>query len=119
ERPDDVIAVPVYGSVAHNTLKGTYKPAWIDAKVLIGVPHDMPIVGYGGTTVNVLRLFSAQSSDEFDIGIFNAGDYISAVQHKISTEAISQILYPFGMVASGADLRLAPEHFLVALPGRD
>jgi starch phosphorylase len=119
ERTDDVIAVPVYGSVAHNTLRGTYKPAWIDAKVLIGVPHDMPIVGYGGATVNVLRLFSAQSSDEFDIGIFNAGDYISAVQHKINTEAISKILYPSDAVQSGRELRLLQEYFLVACSIRD
>src|SRR5207244_3620234 len=62
ERPDDVIAVPVYGSVAHNTLKGTYKPAWIDAKVLLGVPNDMPNVGAGGDIVKRYR----ETHDYFD-----------------------------------------------------
>ena len=47
------------------------------ARVMIGVPYDMPIVGYGGRTVNTLRLFSARASDEFDMGIFNCGDYIA------------------------------------------
>ena len=94
ERPDEIVKVPVFGSVAN--------AKWVDAKIIIGVPHDMPIVGYGGQTVNVLRLFTARSSDEFDIGIFNAGDYIAAVQHKINTEAISKILYPSDLVASGA-----------------
>ena len=111
ERPDEIVEVPIYGSVS-----GT---KWIDPKVIIGVPHDMPIVGHGGKTVNVLRLFSARSSAEFDIGIFNAGDYISAVQHKINTEAISKILYPSDMVASGRELRLLQEYFLVACAVRD
>src|SRR5438876_1518214 len=105
ERLDEAVSIPVYGNIAHlHDAKGAYAPKWVDFKLLIGVPHDMPIVGYGGRTVNVLRLFSARSSDEFDIGIFNAGDYISAVQHKISSEAISKILYPSDMVASGREL---------------
>jgi starch phosphorylase len=111
ERPDEIVSVPVFGSIADTK--------WVDAKIIIGVPHDMPIVGYGGKTVNVLRLFSARSSDEFDIGIFNAGDYIAAVQHKINTEAISKILYPSDMVASGRELRLLQEYFLVACAVRD
>jgi starch phosphorylase len=119
ERRDDAVTVPVYGSIAHTTVGGVYKPSWVDYKVIIGVPHDMPIVGYGGTTVNVLRLFTAQSSDEFDIGIFNAGDYINAVQHKINTEAISKILYPSDSVDRGRELRLLQEYFLVACSVRD
>ncbi|PYQ49732.1 MAG: glycogen phosphorylase, partial [Acidobacteria bacterium] len=111
ERPDEIVSVPVYGSLSDTK--------WVDPKVIVGVPHDMPIVGYGGKTVNVLRLFSARSSAEFDIGIFNAGDYISAVQHKINTEAISKILYPSDMVASGRELRLLQEYFLVACAVRD
>ncbi|HEY8184175.1 MAG TPA: glycogen/starch/alpha-glucan family phosphorylase, partial [Thermoanaerobaculia bacterium] len=111
ERPDEIVKVPVFGALADTK--------WVDAKIMIGVPHDMPIVGYGGKTVNVLRLFSARSSDEFDIGIFNAGDYIAAVQHKINTEAISKILYPSDMVASGRELRLLQEYFLVACAVRD
>ncbi len=118
-RADEAVAVPVYGRVAHESERGEYKPAWIDYKVIIGVPHDMPVVGYGGTTVNVLRLFSARSSDEFDIGIFNAGDYISAVQHQINTEAISKILYPSDSVDRGRELRLLQEYFLVACSVRD
>jgi starch phosphorylase len=119
DRRDDAVIVPVYGTLAHRTVQGVYKPAWVDAKVIIGVPHDMPIVGYGGTTVNVLRLFTAQSSDEFDIGIFNAGDYIAAVQHKINTEAISKILYPSDVLDRGRELRLLQEYFLVACAVRD
>jgi starch phosphorylase len=120
ERGDEAVVVPVYGSIAHTADRtGAYVPAWVDYKVMIGVPHDMPIVGHGGQTVNVLRLYSARASDEFDIGIFNSGDYIRAVQQKISTEAISKILYPSDAVQSGRELRLLQEYFLVACSVRD
>ncbi len=119
DRADDAISVPVYGAIAHTTVDGVYKPSWVDYKIIVGVPHDMPIVGYGGQTVNVLRLYTARSSDEFDIGIFNSGDYIAAVQHKINTEAISKILYPSDLVDRGRELRLLQEYFLVACSVRD
>jgi starch phosphorylase len=119
DRADDAISVPVYGTIAHTTVDGVYKPSWVDYKIIVGVPHDMPIVGYGGQTVNVLRLYTARSSDEFDIGIFNSGDYIAAVQHKINTEAISKILYPSDLVDRGRELRLLQEYFLVACSVRD
>src|SRR5438270_747162 len=119
ERPDEAIVVPVYGAIAHTSIGGVYQPSWVDFKVIVGVPYDMPIAGYGGETVNVLRLFTARSSDEFDIGIFNSGDYIAAVQHKINTEAISKILYPSDSVDRGRELRLLQEYFLVACSVRD
>ncbi len=120
ERPDEAVPVPVYGSVVHHTERGgTYEPKWLDYKVIYGVPHDMPVVGFGGRTVNVLRLYSARASHEFDVGIFNAGDYIRAVHDKINTEAISKILYPSDAVASGRELRLLQEYFLVACAVRD
>ncbi|MGH7485044.1 MAG: glycogen/starch/alpha-glucan family phosphorylase, partial [bacterium] len=119
DRADEAIEVPIYGAISHTTIGGVYKPSWVDYKVIVGVPHDMPIAGYGGQTVNVLRLYTARSSDEFDIGIFNSGDYISAVQHKINTEAISKILYPSDLVDRGRELRLLQEYFLVACSVRD
>jgi len=119
DRPDEAVQIPVYGTLAHSTAGGIYAPKWIDYKLLIGVPHDMPVVGYGGGTVNVLRLFSAGASDEFDIGIFNSGDYIRAVQDKIQNESISKVLYPSDMVAAGRELRLLQEYFLVGCALRD
>ncbi|MGN6185931.1 MAG: glycogen/starch/alpha-glucan phosphorylase [Thermoanaerobaculia bacterium] len=119
ERVDEAVLIPVYGEIAHTTEGGVYSPKWVDFKWIVGVPHDMPIVGYGGRTVNVLRLFSARSSDQFDIGIFNAGDYIRAVHEKITSESISKVLYPSDVVAAGKELRLLQEYFLVACAIRD
>jgi starch phosphorylase len=119
ERLDEAVQIPVYGTLAHATSGGLYTPKWVDFKLLIGVPHDMPIVGYGGRTVNVLRLFSAAASGEFDMGIFNSGDYIRAVQDKIQSESISKVLYPSDTVAAGRELRLLQEYFLVGCAMRD
>jgi starch phosphorylase len=120
ERNDEAVLVPVYGTIAHtHDRTGAYSPSWVGYRVIVGVPHDMPVVGYGGQTVNVLRLFSARASHQFDIGIFNSGDYIRAVQQKINTEAISKILYPSDAVQSGRELRLLQEYFLVACSVRD
>jgi starch phosphorylase len=120
QRIDERVIVPVYGRISHEHDRGgAYSPRWVDYQVIVGVPHDMPIVGHGGRTVNILRLYSARASDEFDITIFNAGDYINAVQYKIQSEAISKILYPSDQVQSGRELRLLQEYFLVACATRD
>jgi starch phosphorylase len=92
---------------------------WMEWKVLLGVPHDMLIAGHGGRTVNFLRLYSARSSHDFDMGIFNDGDYFKAVQQKIASETISKVLYPSDAVVAGQELRLVQEYFLVACTLRD
>jgi len=120
ERYDERCFIPIYGRVEHSVdSNGHYQPRWVDWKLIVGVPYDMPIVGYGGKTVNVLRLFSARSYHEFDMQIFNSGDYISAVEQKIASETISKVLYPSDSVAAGKELRLTQEYFLVACALRD
>jgi len=118
-RPDHSCVIPVYGRIDHAPIEGSNELAWVDWKVLIGVPHDIPIVGYGGRTVNFLRLYSARSSHEFDMSIFNQGDYIRAVEQKIATETISKVLYPSDSVEAGKELRLLQEYFLVACALQD
>lgn len=120
ERYEERFFIPIYGRIEHTVdSNGHYQPRWVDWKLIVGVPYDMPIVGYGGKTVNVLRLFSARSYHEFDMQIFNSGDYISAVEQKIASETISKVLYPSDSVAAGKELRLTQEYFLVACALRD
>ena len=78
------------------------------------MPSDLPICGYGGRTVNFVRLYSAGASDEFDMQIFNAGDYVKAVEQKMVSETISKVLYPSDSVQAGRELRLLQEYFFVA-----
>ncbi|MBZ5636617.1 MAG: glycogen/starch/alpha-glucan phosphorylase [Acidobacteriia bacterium] len=119
-RPDEACLVPVYGRVDHSVdRKGAYNPMWMDWRILIGIPYDMPIVGYGGKTVNYLRLYSARASHDFDMKIFNDGDYLKAVGQKIASETISKVLYPSDAMVAGQELRLVQEYFLVACAIRD
>jgi glycogen phosphorylase len=120
ERPDAACIVPVYGWVEHGVDRQQhYNPMWMGWQIILGVPYDMPIVGYGGQTVNVLRLYSARSSHDFDMQIFNDGDYFKAVEQKIASETISKVLYPSDSAATGRELRLIQEYFLVSCAVRD
>lgn len=114
-RPDRALAIPLYGRVeTARDSHGNLRQSWTNQKIVLGVPSDMPVVGWGGETVNFLRLFSARASEDFDIEIFNRGDYIRAVEQKIGMENISRVLYPSDSVMSGKELRLVQEYFLVA-----
>ncbi len=120
ERTEESCIIPLYGRIEHGLdLEGNYNPMWMDWRVIIGVPHDIPIVGYGAKTVNYLRLYAAKPSSDFDIQIFNAGDYFRAVEQKIKSETVSKILYPSDTFDTGKELRLVQEYFLVACSLRD
>jgi starch phosphorylase len=119
-RPEQAIVIPLYGRVENlRNAEEEYRQNWTDYKIVLGVPNDMPVAGYNGETVNFLRLFSARASEDFDIEIFNRGDYIRAVEQKIGTENISRLLYPSDSVVAGRELRLVQEYFLVACAVRD
>lgn len=92
--------------------KVTYK--WVDAQEVIGIAFDTPIVGYGGNTVNTLRLWSARSAEEFNFQDFNSGDYVEAVRSKVLAENLSQVLYPNDNLYLGKELRLQQQYFFVA-----
>src|SRR5450432_1257712 len=120
DRPHEFCAIPLYGRVeASRDSQGNRRQSWVDSKIVVGVPNDMPVAGYGGATVNFLRLFTARASEDFDIEIFNRGDYIRAVEQKIASENISRVLYPSDSVLSGKELRLTQEYFLVSCALRD
>jgi len=120
ERPSEACLVPVYGRIEHAVDRtGEYNPMWMDWRVLLGVPRDVPIAGYGGRTVNFLRLYTARASREFDMRIFNEGDYLKAVEQKMASETVSKVLYPPDSVGIGQELRLIQEYFLVACAIRD
>jgi glycogen phosphorylase len=119
ERPEEACIIPVYGKAVQADDATGGAVAWTDWKVMIGVPYDMPVVGYGGRSINFLRLYTAMSGEEFDMEIFNQGDYIKAVEKNIGAELISKVLYPSDSVEAGRELRLTQEYFLVACAVRD
>lgn len=116
----DKCRIPVFGRIEESEdMNGEYNPMWVEWKLIVGRPHDIAVVGYGGRTVNRLRLFSAWASEDFDMQIFNEGDYFRAVEDKIKFENISKILYPSDSKEAGKELRLVQEYFLVSCAVND
>jgi starch phosphorylase len=81
---------------------------------LIGIPFDRPVVGYGGKTINTLRLWAAGAPDFFDFQAFSHGDFVGAVAETLEAESLTRVLYPDDSTALGQGLRFVQEYFLVA-----
>jgi starch phosphorylase len=119
-RPNFAQKVQLYGRVEHQMdSKGVFKPKWVDYKIIEGVPYDIGIVGYGGETVNFLRLWDSKSTHEFDLNIFNEGGYVEAVREKAMGETISKVLYPNDSTENGKELRLVQQYFFVCCSLKD
>src|SRR5882762_6621571 len=81
---------------------------------LIGIPYDRPVVGYGGKTINTLRLWAASAPDFFDFQAFSHGDFVGAVAETLEAESLTRVLYPDDSTSMGQGLRFVQEYFLVA-----
>jgi starch phosphorylase len=81
---------------------------------LIGIPYDRPVVGYGGETINTLRLWQASAPDFFDFQAFSHGDFVAAVAETLVARSVTRVLYPDDSTNSGQELRFVQEYFLVA-----
>ena len=92
---------------------------WVDTKNVLGMPYDLPVVGYGGDTVNTLRLWSAKAAEEFDLDDFNRGEYVDAVANKVLAENLTKVLYPNDNVFVGKELRMKQEYFFVSCAVQD
>ncbi|MCR4676961.1 MAG: glycogen/starch/alpha-glucan phosphorylase [Sphaerochaetaceae bacterium] len=113
-RSDVSFTVNFGGRVQHFKENGKDMYKWVDTDKIIGMAYDMPIIGYGGKTVNTLRLWSAKAVEDFSFQDFNDGDYTQAVRDKVTAENISQVLYPNDTQYLGKVLRLKQQYFFVA-----
>ncbi len=93
---------------------GTLKVQWLDTEDILAMPYDIPVPGYKNDVVNTLRLWYARSTEEFDLGYFNDGDYERAVYNKVFSENLSKVLYPSDNLSQGKELRLKQEYFFTA-----
>ena len=114
-RPEEAVAVHFYGrSEAYHDSNGKLGYRWSDTETVLAMPYDTPVPGHETTTVNTLRLWSAKSSEGFDLDDFNRGNFLGAVSRNMQSEAISKILYPSDEQDEGRELRLKQEYFFVA-----
>ena len=119
-RPDETIEVKLGGyTEAYHDDKGHYRVSWVPDRTVVAIPHDTPVAGYKTNTVNPLRLWKAEASEEFNFEAFNAGNYDRAVEEKINSETISKVLYPNDNTPAGRELRLAQQFFFVSASLQD
>ena len=93
---------------------GSLRPVSGHPSTLIGIPYDRPVVGYGGSTINTLRLWAAAAPDYFNFEEFSHGDFVEAFTGTLAAETLGRVLYPDDSKIMGQGLRLLQEYFLVA-----
>ncbi|HME58790.1 MAG TPA: glycogen/starch/alpha-glucan phosphorylase [Terracidiphilus sp.] len=111
-RPDETVEVKLNCSV--EIAAGVLRPVAGRPGSLFGVPFDRPVVGYGGKTINTLRLWAAAPHDYFNFQEFSGGDFVGALAETLSAESLTRVLYPDDSTSMGQGLRFVQEYFLVA-----
>ncbi|HZH27182.1 MAG TPA: glycogen/starch/alpha-glucan phosphorylase [Azospirillaceae bacterium] len=119
-RPEVLYPVQFHGRVEeYREADGRRRFRWVDAERVLAMAFDTPVVGYGGHTINTLRLWSARATNDFHFGHFNDGDYMKAVEQKVLTENLSRVLYPNDATDAGRELRFKQEYFFVSASIQD
>ncbi len=111
-RPNEAVEVTL--NCSFEVRGGTLQAIHGRPSSLIGVPYDRPVVGYGGKTVNTLRLWAAAAPKYFDFQRFSGGDFVGALAETLTAESLTRVLYPDDSTAQGQGLRFVQEYFLVA-----
>jgi starch phosphorylase len=114
-RPEVLYTIRFGGRVERN---GAH-PRWVDTDDVLAMAYDTIIPGYRTRAVNTLRLWSAKATKDFDLALFNKGDYARAVQAKNQSETVSRVLYPDDSTRHGRELRLRQEYFFVSASLQD
>jgi len=111
-RPVETVEVKL--NCSFQLRSGSFQPIPGRPSSLIGMPFDRPVVGYGGKTINTLRLWAAAAPDYFDFQQFGAGDFVGALAETLAAESLTRVLYPDDSTTEGKGLRFLQEYFLVA-----
>src|SRR5437867_3704675 len=111
-RPDEKVEIRLNHSI--EVREGTLRAVSGRPFTLLGIPYDRPVVGYGGKTINTLRLWAASASDEFDFQTFSHGEFVSALAESLAAKSLTRVLYPDDSTTRGQELRFVQEYFLVA-----
>jgi starch phosphorylase len=111
-RQHETVEVPL--NCSFELRGGTLRAVTGKPSALIGVPFDRPVVGYGGKTINTLRLWAAAAHDYFNFQEFSSGDFVGALAETLEAESLTRVLYPDDHTSMGQGLRFVQEYFLVA-----
>ena len=105
--------------INYNDEHGLQRSSWVDSDDVMAMAYDTPIPGYANRTANNMRLWAAKASRDFDLGYFNEGNYIKAVEDKNESENLSKVLYPDDTTKMGRELRLKQQYFFVCASLQD
>jgi starch phosphorylase len=111
-RPDDKVEIGLNCSM--ELRDGVLTPLAGRPSTLIGIPFDRPVVGYGGKTINTLRLWEAVAPVSFDFQAFSHGEFVSALAGTLAAKSLTRVLYPDDSTTRGQALRFVQEYFLAA-----
>jgi glycogen phosphorylase len=111
-RPDEAVEVKL--NCSFELQGGSFRAVIGHPSSLVGIPYDRPVVGYGGRTINTLRLWAAGASNYFDFQEFSSGGFASALAETLAAESLTRALYPDDSTSKGQALRFVQEYFLVA-----
>ncbi len=111
-RPDEAVELKL--NCSFELQGGSFRAIAGRPSTLLGIPYDRPIVGYGGKTINTLRLWGAAASNYFDFQEFSSGDFAGALGETLAAESLTRVLYPDDSTSKGQGLRFVQEYFLVA-----
>jgi glycogen phosphorylase len=111
-RPQDMVEIQL--GCSFEVQGGNLRAVVNRPSSLLGLPFDRPVVGYGGETINTLRLWAAGAPDLFDFRAFSAGEFVSALAERLTAESVTRVLYPDDSTSMGQGLRFVQEYFLVA-----
>jgi len=114
KKPHKAVLVKFFGDIREEFVGGNIKFNHENYESVIAMPYDVLIPGHESGTVNTLRLWSAEATQQFDYGSFSSGDYLNAVSRKYSAEAISEVLYPDDSNYENRMLRLKQQYFFVS-----
>ncbi|MEO1002832.1 MAG: glycogen/starch/alpha-glucan phosphorylase [Cyanobacteria bacterium J06638_7] len=118
--PDQAVSVGFGGHVeSYRDEGGAERRRWLPAHRALGVPHDVPVLGYRVNSCDRIRLWRAVAAESFDVHAFNEGDFQRAVQEKVASETLSKVLYPNDGTDQGKRLRLEQQHFFVSCSLQD
>jgi glycogen phosphorylase len=92
---------------------------WVDTDEVLAMAYDTIVPGYGTTAANTLRLWSATATEEFNLSLFNQGNYAASIEAKNHSENVSRVLYPDDSTEHGRELRLRQEYFFVSASLQD
>jgi starch phosphorylase len=119
-RPEITFTVRLGGRTEATTdSSGRYRVRWLPERIVKGVAHDTPILGYGTDNANLLRLFSSEAPEAFNFQAFNFGDYYGAVESQVAAQNLSKVLYPNDEPMAGKRLRLEQQYFFVSCALQD